>query len=72
VEIVAPFGRIAVSYFAIIELDDGFEVVEVLAGQSLEDAAVAAGGELVDPGPYRTYEEATDALDQLDILDERD
>lgn len=60
------------SYFAIIERDDGFEVVEVLAGQTLEDAAVASGGELADPGPYVSYEEATDALDQLEIVDERD
>ncbi|TWU46669.1 hypothetical protein [Rubripirellula reticaptiva] len=59
-------------FFAIIELDDGFEVMEVLPGQSPEDAAVIAGGVLVDPGPYSSYDEATEALDQLEVFDERD
>ncbi len=58
--------------FAIIEIDDGFEVIEVYSGQSPEDAAAAAGGELADPGPYSTYDEAIDALDQLEIFDERE
>jgi hypothetical protein len=62
-------GKIMAS-FAIIELDDGFEVVEVLLGQSPSDAAAAEGGVLVDPGPYLSYEEASDALDQLEISDE--
>jgi hypothetical protein len=56
--------------FAIIEVDDGFEVIEVLPGQSAEDAAAAEGGVLVDPGPYSSYENANDALDQLEIFDE--
>ena len=52
--------------FAVIEVDDGFTIVEVMEGQSVEDAALNAGGELVDPGPYTSYEEACDALDQLE------
>lgn len=59
-------------YFAIIELDDGFEVIEVLAGQSPEGAAVSEGGTLVDPGPYYSYEDANDAMDQLEVSDERE
>ena len=54
-------------YFAIIEVDDGFEIVEVLPGQLAEDAAASEGGVLVDPGPYRSYDEATDALDQMEL-----
>lgn len=56
--------------FAIIELDDGFEVIEVLPGQTPPDAAAAEGGVLVDLGPYFSYEEANDALDQLEISDD--
>ena len=58
--------------FAIIELDDGFEVLEVLSGQSPEDGAAAEGGQLVDPGPYDSDEQANDALDALEISDERE
>lgn len=59
--------------FAIIELDDGFEVVEVLTGQSPEDVVAAAeGGKLVDPGPYFSYDDANDALDQLEAFDEQE
>ena len=71
-ENLTPFRGLVVAAFAIIELDDGFEIIEVMAGQSPEDAAFAAGGELADPGPYASYEEAADAIDQLEILDERE
>lgn len=60
------------STFAVIEIEDGFEIVEVLPGQSPIDAARAAGGSLVDPGPYENYEDAMDALDELEIFDERE
>ncbi len=56
--------------YSIIEIDDGFEIIEVLAGQSAEDAAIAAGGVLVDPGPYDHYDDAIDALSQLEIMDD--
>jgi hypothetical protein len=58
--------------FAIIEVDDGFEVVEVLKGQSPEDAALAEGGRLIDPGPFHKYEDANDAIDKLEAADERE
>jgi hypothetical protein len=51
--------------FAIIELDDGLKVIELQPGQAPEDAAAGEGGVLVDPGPYRTFEEADDALREL-------
>lgn len=56
--------------FAIIEVADGLTIVEVMPEQSPEDAALAGGGVLIDPGPYDSYEEATDALDQLEQEDE--
>ena len=58
--------------FAVIEVEDGFTVVEVLEGQSAEDAALGEGGVLVDPGPYTSYEEACDALDLLEGEEEED
>lgn len=58
--------------FAIIEVDDGMTVVEIQSGQTAEDAAVVGGGLLVDPGPYATYEDAVDAMEQLEEDDEED
>jgi hypothetical protein len=56
--------------FAIIEVDDGYTVIQVAPGQSPEDAALSEGGALVDPGPYDSYEDANDALDQFEAADE--
>jgi len=56
--------------FAIIELEDGLTVVELQPGQSAEDAAASRGGILIDPGPYSSYEEACDALSDLEYADE--
>jgi hypothetical protein len=52
--------------FAIIELDDGLTVVELQPGEKPEDAAVRQGGVLADPGPYPTYDEAYDALVEME------
>lgn len=57
-------------YFAIIEVDDGFTIIEVKDEQSAEEIALRDGGILVDPGPYSSYEEACDALDQLEVEDD--
>jgi hypothetical protein len=56
--------------FAIIELDDGLTVVEVPRGQNPENVAASLGGILVDPGPYSSYEEACDVLDDLQYEDD--
>ncbi|HUG93459.1 MAG TPA: hypothetical protein VML55_21650 [Planctomycetaceae bacterium] len=48
--------------YCIVELDDGLTIVEQPAAAGPEDAALRAGGTLVDPGPYRNPEEAYDAL----------
>ena len=58
--------------FAIIELEDGFTIVEVQSGQKPEDAAANHGGILVDPGPYASYEEANDALIDLQAADDEE
>lgn len=58
--------------FAIIQIDDGYEVIEVLAGQSPENAAAAEGGQLFDAGPYHTYTEAHDAVTKLLLSEKAD
>ena len=58
--------------FAIIELADGLTVVELEPGQKPKDAAATQGGVLVDPGPYASYEEANDALIELQADDEEE
>ena len=57
-------------HFAIIELEDGLTIVEVKPHQTPEDAAAREGGTLVDPGPYPSYDDALDALAELEAEDE--
>jgi hypothetical protein len=70
------FGRrcreVFMQYFAIIELEDGLTIVEVKPHQTPEDVAVRAGGTLVDPGPYASYDEAVDALADLEADEEEE
>jgi hypothetical protein len=56
--------------FAIIEVEDGLTVAEVKPGERPQDAAARQGGVLIDPGPYATYEEATDAMIELQAEEE--
>jgi hypothetical protein len=56
--------------FAIVELEDGLTVVELPAGQNPEDVAISQGGTLIDPGPFPSFEEANDALIDLQYEDE--
>ena len=58
--------------FAIIELEDGLTVVELQRGESPEVAAASQGGTVVDPGPYPSYEDACDALIDLQYEDEEE
>jgi hypothetical protein len=58
--------------FSIIEIEDGLTIVELQPGQTPEDAAVVHGGVLIDGGPYATYEDATDALRNLEAEDDEE
>jgi hypothetical protein len=58
--------------FAIIELEEGLTVVELPLGQTPEDVALRNGGTLVDPGPYSSYDDAYDALLELQYEDEEE
>jgi hypothetical protein len=48
--------------FSIIETEGGLTVAELEPGTLPDDAAVKHGGVVVDPGPYKTYEDAYDAM----------
>ena len=56
--------------FAIIEIDDGLTVIELRADEQPEVTATREGGVLVDPGPYALYEEACDAISNLEAENE--
>lgn len=56
--------------FAIIEVDDGLTVATIQPGQSPEEAAIQQQGLVVDPGPYATFEDACDALTNLELEDD--
>ena len=48
--------------YEIIETDAGFTVVEVKPGAQPEETAARYHGVMVDPGPYKTYDDAYDAI----------
>lgn len=59
-------------YF-ILETEDGWTVAEIPPASSAEIAAGELAGSVIDPGPYDSYEDATDALVSLqDELAEED
>lgn len=51
-------------YF-IVETDDGWTIAELPADHSAAELAAESGAAVVDPGPYDSYEEASDALISL-------
>jgi len=48
--------------YQIIETEQGLLITRLVPGTRPEDVAAAHGGVVVDPGPYRSYEDAYDAL----------
>ncbi|MCA9174940.1 MAG: hypothetical protein KDB14_10710 [Planctomycetales bacterium] len=60
------------SNFAIIELEDGLMVVPIRANEQAEEVATREGGTLVVDSLYSTYEEACDALAEMEGLEEED
>jgi hypothetical protein len=57
-------------YFAIIEVEDGMTIVECENRESLEAVAIAHHGVIVDPGPFRSYDDAYDELTNLEAEDD--
>lgn len=52
--------------YAIVELEDGLLVVEVPTGMTLEEVALQNRGVLADENVYDSYDEACDALAELE------
>ena len=59
-------------FYALAETDDGFMVIQFAEGETAEDAALKESGVVVDSGPYISYEEAYEALEQLEVFDKED
>jgi len=58
------------SVYEIIETEAGLTVVELAPETPPEETASRYAGVVVDPGPYKTYDEACDAL--LALRDEEE
>lgn len=56
--------------FVIIETDDGLTIIECPSDGRPEHVAEEQGGFLVDTGPFSSYEDAYDALENLNVEDE--
>ena len=52
--------------FFIAELDDGFTVLELVDDANPADVAAEAGGTVADAGPFVSYEDASDAIAELE------
>lgn len=51
--------------YCIIETDDGWTIAEIPTERTAEDVAGQFGGSVIDPGPYDSYEDASDAIVSL-------
>lgn len=50
------------TFYSVIELENGLTIVPLAPGESAQAAAARRRGLVVDPGPYRTYLDAYEAL----------
>lgn len=51
--------------YCIIETEDGWTITEVPTDRTAAEIAAESGAAVSDPGPYDSYEEASDALVSL-------
>ena len=58
--------------YEIVETDVGLTVAELEPGMLPEDAAVKAGGVVVDAGPFHSFDEAYDVMISLEDEEEED
>jgi hypothetical protein len=49
-------------FFAIIETEAGLTVAQVTPETDAEETAAISGGTLVDPGPFKSFDDAYDAM----------
>jgi hypothetical protein len=52
--------------FFIAEVDDGYTVLELSEEVDPADIAAEAGGTVADAGPFAAYDEANDAITELE------
>jgi hypothetical protein len=52
--------------YCIVETENGWTIAEMPGECTAEEAAGQLGGAVIDPGPYDTFEEASDALVSLE------
>jgi hypothetical protein len=57
-------------FYHIIETDEGLAVTETPPEVGAEEAAAARGAVLIDPGPYKTFDDAYDAM--LDLQEDEE
>jgi len=60
--------------YCILEIDDGWTIVEHGDSETAAEAAHRHGGVVIDPGPFDNYADASDALEalQMELNDEDD
>lgn len=58
--------------YCIIETEDGWTISEIPTDRTAEDVAAEFDATVIDPGPYDSYEEASDALVSIqgELVDE--
>lgn len=54
------------TYFVIVETDDGFTIGTVSEGNTPEAVARRHNGVLVDPGPYESFQHAQEVVMTLE------
>jgi hypothetical protein len=59
-------------FYQITETDEGLAVAETQPGVTPEETAATQDGILIDPGPYKTFEDAYDAMLALQEEEEED
>jgi hypothetical protein len=52
--------------YVIVEVDEGLTIALVAENSTPKEAAESSGGQLIDPGPYESYEDAYDAMMALE------
>lgn len=58
--------------YCIVEDENGWKVVEHADGETAEEAAHRAGVRVIDSGPYHSWDDATEAMEALQIELEED
>jgi hypothetical protein len=51
--------------YCIVETQDGWTIAEIPPNRTADEVAAQTGSAIIDPGPYDSYEDASDALESL-------